>query len=99
MSSEIFSVISLLALAIALSQLAAIKTRLRETDAKLDLLLKQIGVEWGQFAEPSDQVKTLAKDPKTFIQAIKAYREQTGLGLKEAKDVLEKPAKATNESH
>ncbi|MCV2359719.1 MULTISPECIES: ribosomal protein L7/L12 [Roseateles] len=90
MNNDTFFVLTLLALAIALSQLVGIHTRLRESEAKLNALLTHMGIKWGQYAEPSDEVKALAKDPKAKIAAIKAYREQTGLGLKEAKDVIEK---------
>lgn len=93
-------ILAVLALAFGLAQLARIQARLRDSEAKLDALLKHLGVELGQFAEPSDQVKALARDPKMQIQAIKAYREQTGLGLKEAKEVIDQLARAaTAESH
>ncbi len=93
-------ILAVLALAFGLAQLARIQARLRDSEAKLDALLKHLGVELGQFAAPSDQVKALARDPKTQIQAIKAYREQTGLGLKEAKEVIDQLARAaTAESH
>jgi ribosomal protein L7/L12 len=100
MNEPYFSVLAVLALALGLAQLARIQTRLRDSEAKLDALLKHLGIKLGQFAEPSDQVKALARDPKMQIQAIKAYREQTGLGLKEAKEVVDQLARAaTTESH
>lgn len=100
MNEPYFSVLALLALALGLAQLSRIQNRLRDSEAKLDALLKHLGIEWGQYAEPSDQVKALARDPKMQIQAIKAYREQTGLGLKEAKEVVDQLARAaTAESH
>jgi ribosomal protein L7/L12 len=34
-------------------------------------------------------VQELARDPSRKIQAIKLYREQTGAGLKEAKEAVE----------
>jgi ribosomal protein L7/L12 len=37
----------------------------------------------------SDEVRRLARDPGNKILAIKLHREQTGLGLKEAKDAVE----------
>jgi ribosomal protein L7/L12 len=37
---------------------------------------------------------SLAADPKQRIEAIKAYREQTGAGLKEAVAVIDKIASA-----
>jgi ribosomal protein L7/L12 len=37
----------------------------------------------------SDRVKELASDPSRKIEAIKAYREETGAGLAEAKAAVE----------
>jgi ribosomal protein L7/L12 len=37
----------------------------------------------------SPRVKQIARDPGRKIAAIKAYREETGLGLKDAKDAVE----------
>jgi hypothetical protein len=37
----------------------------------------------------SDRVKEIARDPARKIEAIKAYREETGAGLVEAKGVVE----------
>jgi ribosomal protein L7/L12 len=39
---------------------------------------------------------SLAADPKQRIAAIKAYREQTGAGLKEAVAVIDKIAAGAN---
>jgi ribosomal protein L7/L12 len=100
MNEHYFAVLAVLALALGLSRLTSIQSQLRDNEAKLDALLKHLGIKWGQFAEPSDQVKALARDPQTQIQAIKAYREQTGLGLRDAKDVIDQLARAaTAESH
>jgi len=38
---------------------------------------------------PSDEVKILARTPGRKIAAIKLYREQSGAGLREAKDVVD----------
>lgn len=37
----------------------------------------------------SERVKQLAVDPRRKIEAIKVLRQETGLGLKDAKDVIE----------
>ena len=37
----------------------------------------------------SERVKELARDPSRKIEAIKVYREETGTGLKDAKDAVE----------
>ena len=41
---------------------------------------------------PSEEVKELARTPgnASRVAAVKAYREQTGLGLKESKDVVDR---------
>ncbi len=38
---------------------------------------------------PSERVRAIAQDPKRKIEAIKLYREETGAGLKEAKEAVE----------
>jgi ribosomal protein L7/L12 len=65
--------------------------RLRRLEAKVDLILHHLGLE---YTEPtpdglSPEVKALADDPSTKIRAIALHREQTGAGLKEAKDAVE----------
>lgn len=42
----------------------------------------------GGTPQPSEEVMALLRQPGKEIHAIKLYREQTGLGLKEAKDAL-----------
>ena len=66
--------------------------RLRRLEAKADLILRHLGLEYKGPATPgglSEEVKALADDPARKIEAIKLLREQTGLGLKEAKDAVE----------
>lgn len=66
--------------------------QLLRLEGKLNLILKHLNLEYVDIAIPvplSDEVKALASDPTRKIQAIKAYREQTGVGLREAKDAIE----------
>jgi hypothetical protein len=66
--------------------------RLRRVEGKVDLILRHLGLEYTDPATPgglSDEVKALADDPAKKIAAIRLHREQTGLGLKEAKDAVE----------
>jgi ribosomal protein L7/L12 len=57
-------------------------------EAKLDLLLKQGGVRYEPHKTLSPAiVDAIRRGSK--IEAIKLYREATGLGLKEAKDYIE----------
>ena len=39
--------------------------------------------------ELSERVKAIADDPDRFIEAIKAYREESGVGLADAKIAIE----------
>lgn len=58
---------------------------------KADLALTHQGIQPPPEHSPlSERVKELAADPRRKIEAIKAYREETGAGLKEAKDAVEK---------
>ena len=58
----------------------------------MGLILKHLRLE---YEDPTtieglpEEVKTLADKPKGKIEAIKLLREQTGLGLKDAKDAVE----------
>jgi ribosomal protein L7/L12 len=61
---------------------------LSRVDAKLDLLLKQANLEFDPYQNLSREV-TEALQRGDKIQAIKHYREATGVGLKEAKDFVE----------
>ncbi|HMC88693.1 MAG TPA: ribosomal protein L7/L12 [Gemmataceae bacterium] len=66
---------------------------------KVDQIRKHLGLEETWPPDPSDQVKELARDPAQKIAAIKRYREETGAGLKEAKDVVDAwIAKQNNET-
>jgi ribosomal protein L7/L12 len=56
-------------------------------DRKLDLLLRHFGIDCP--CPFSERVRELAADPGRKIAAIKALREETGMGLKEAKDAIE----------
>ena len=63
--------------------------RLRGVERKLKALLRHHGVDPMQGFPLSDRVKQLAADPGHKIEAIKAYREETGAGLAEAKEAIE----------
>jgi ribosomal protein L7/L12 len=64
-------------------------SRLRRLEKKLDLLLKNFGIDAQVSAGLSQEVCDLADDPAKKISAIALHRQQTGLGLKEAKDAVE----------
>ena len=64
--------------------------RLQDVERKLNLVLAHLGIDPTAVVPPSSHVVSLAKDPRQRIAAIRAYRQQTGAGLKEAAAVIEK---------
>ena len=63
----------------------------RRLEAKLDAILTHFGItipESISGGELSQAVRDLANQGRK-IEAIKVYREETGVGLKEAKDAVE----------
>jgi hypothetical protein len=63
------------------------RARLDRLERKLNLIIQHLGIEPPDNL--SERVKELARDPSKKIQAIKVQREETGAGLKEAKDAVE----------
>jgi hypothetical protein len=60
------------------------------TAGGVNAILKHLGIAFPPA--PSERIKGIARDPArkgARIEAIKAYREETGLGLKEAKDAVD----------
>jgi hypothetical protein len=68
----------------------ALSRRMGRLERKLDLLLDHFGIRDDgpdEFAEVWEMIRADKK-----LAAIKAYREVTGTGLKEAKDAVERMA-------
>jgi ribosomal protein L7/L12 len=76
----IFSV--LMTLYLLSKQLAAV-------DRKVTRIANHLGIDPMATLALSDRVKELARDPARKIEAIKIYREETGVGLAEAKEAVE----------
>jgi ribosomal protein L7/L12 len=57
-----------------------------------------LGFDLNVQMAPSSHVISLAADPQQRIEAIKAYRTQTGAGLKEAMAVVDKIAASAKEA-
>ena len=76
---------------LALLHLGELQKRLSKLhliENKVDLLLDHAGIEYDPFAKlPEDILRALQTGKK--IEAIKLYREATGVGLKEAKEFIE----------
>jgi hypothetical protein len=58
-------------------------------DRKVSLILKELNINYEDSFALSDRVKEIARDPTRKIEAIKAFREETGQGLYEAKQAVE----------
>jgi ribosomal protein L7/L12 len=72
------------------SRLSALQLKVGELERKLDFVLQHLGIQYRDAplsATQADALNWLRKGNK--IEAIKVYREATGLGLKEAKDAVE----------
>jgi hypothetical protein len=85
------ALLGLILLAVIGARLGALRNRLgalSRIEAKLDLLLKQANIRFeGQVNVRREVADALRAGRK--IEAIKLYREATGVGLKEAKDYVE----------
>ena len=89
MNTDILAiVVSLFVLVVA--PLWAIDRRTKRLERMLSAVQSRLGIDGSLIPEPSDEVRALAADPNKKVAAIKAYREQTGLGLREAKEVVER---------
>jgi ribosomal protein L7/L12 len=81
-----------------LAQLRKRLAALSRVEAKLDLVLEHAGLKYVPYANlPAPVINALQKGNK--IQAIKFYREATGAGLKEAKDLIEEVMATSGKSH
>jgi ribosomal protein L7/L12 len=68
------------------------RVQLVRLEKKVDLILKHLGLEYVEDTPRcllSPEVQAAALDPGRKIEAIKLHREQTGVGLREAKDAVE----------
>jgi ribosomal protein L7/L12 len=82
----LFAIIA--ALSARLSVIERRLTRLSAVEAKQDFLLKHFGLQYEPYKNlPNTVVDALRSGEK--IEAIKCYREATGITLKEAKDFIE----------
>lgn len=69
------------------SRVSQVDQRVARVERKLDLIIDHLGL---RDDDPRmGEVVALLRDGKK-IQAIKVYREITGVGLKEAKDAVER---------
>ncbi len=89
--------LSLTALIIILSIDSTVKRldrKLKRIDMSLSLILNRMEIEFP--SRLSERVKQMALDPDRKIEAIKLYREETNVSLKEAKEAVEDFLKNTD---
>ena len=90
--SAIVMAVAAFAFVLAMLRLVRIEaqaTTLSRLEAKLDLLLKQAGIEYVPDKVASQAALDALRQGKGKIQAIKLYRVSTGVSLKDAKDFVE----------
>ena len=68
-------------------RLKKIDRRLARLEGEVDRVYAELGMRGSRHAP--EEARRLARDGKK-IQAVKAYRQATGAGLKEAKDAVER---------
>jgi hypothetical protein len=99
LTPESFELIALVVLGVILLVVFSAALRLIEmrsrmgtlfyrVEAKLDLLLKQANVKFDPYANVPREIVDAVRAGQT-LQAIKLYRDSTGVALKEAKDFIE----------
>ena len=87
---EIGFLLGLFILAIGISlKVAWLGEQLTRMERKLNALLWHHGVDLKKAPPLSERVKQLASDPAHKIDAIKAYREETGAELVDANAAIE----------
>lgn len=84
MNNLTFTWFVFLGFGIVLIILGEIKTEIARTNKNLNAVMKKIGIEEVFMPE----VKKLVNEGKT-VEAIKKYRKETGIGLKEAKEYID----------
>jgi hypothetical protein len=85
---ELIYILLLIAFVYLLHRIACLAQMQRDLLFRVTKLLEHQGIQLGVSAEPSARVRELARTPGKQVEAIKAYREQTGLGVKEAMAIV-----------
>lgn len=86
--ADLIPYLLLVGMVLVILWLLGMGSRLQRIDRKLTVLMRYMKVDVSQVVGLSDRVKDLARSGDK-IAAIKQHREETGLGLKEAKDAVE----------
>ena len=71
----------------------SLQTRIHRIEKQLEAVLRHFGISEPKAGEPSARVVELARDPQRRIEAIRVYREESGVDLRDAKAVIERIAR------
>jgi ribosomal protein L7/L12 len=99
--NQAFAVLFLLViilLSVVGHQIAEIRRRLgaqSRLEAKVDLLLSHAGLTYSPFDHLPPTVAAALQHGDGKIAVIKLYREATGVGLREAKDIIDEVMRRT----
>lgn len=83
--STMFYWSALILLALVLMQLWRVEAALAKLSDTQYRIVRKLDIDLDRLDPPSDEVRQLAKQPGKEIEAIRAYRKQTGVGLKQAR--------------
>jgi len=77
------------------SDIAALRARINELEDRLKFIYSKLEIEYPEDPDPvmSPKIQDALRHGNK-IEAIKIYRELTGVGLAEAKDVIDKAAQS-----
>jgi ribosomal protein L7/L12 len=89
MPEPVLTVLLCVVILSVLLTLYQLSRELGRIDRKVTRIATHLGVDATAPLPLSDRVKELARDPARKIEAIKVYREETGVGLAEAKEAVE----------
>lgn len=76
------------------STLHGIERRQSAIECRLLALSRHLGLIAEAGSEPSERVKSLAADRRKYIEALRAYREETGSDLRQAKRAVDRSGRA-----
>lgn len=81
--------ITFLCVLLVVYQVVAVRFTLTRVERKLNAVMAALNLEPSAPVTLSDRVKEAARDPARKIEAIRLLREESGLGLAEAKAAVE----------
>jgi hypothetical protein len=84
--------VDLILVMLAVQQIQRRMAPLTRIEAKLDLVLRNAGIEYNPFLNLPEAVRGALQGGDKIL-AIKRYREATGVGLREAKEFIEEVQK------